>query len=123
MDELRTALIDSAVILLPVLAGLIAIFLRGYAQKLGQEVESRIGHSNFALLWNFADIFIRAAEQVAGLETDEQKKEFVFALLREQADNIGLEISDAQLNALIEGVYNRIKDELGGDDNSPVGFM
>lgn len=116
MGELKEVLIAGAILILPVIAGILAQYLRLYLGKLQEKVENEIGESNLHLILYYVETLIRAAEQQLGLEGDEAKKQFVFQHLRELADYLSFDISDTQLDAMIEGVYNRIKEEFSSDD-------
>lgn len=71
--------------------------------------EEQIGGEKFEQLREWAETLIRAAEQKAGLETNEQKYDYVFNLLRERAVELGVPLSLNQLDALLEGVLSWIK--------------
>lgn len=112
MSELQEVLISAAILVLPVLAGLLVQVLQGYIKTLKEKAEGEIGKEKFDVMVSFVEILIRSAEQAVGLEGDQAKKDYVFNQLRFFADSIGFAISDEQLDALIEGVYNRIKEEI-----------
>lgn len=112
MEELRSVLIDAAILIIPVLTAIALRYLNQYLTLLGDKVEGEIGRDKYYLLYQFVETVIRAAEQITGLEGDEAKKEYVFNRLRGYADDLGLSISDEQLDALIEGIYHAIKGSL-----------
>ena len=112
MDELLDTLAQALVLILPVVAGILTILLKGYLAQLGEKAEGEIGEQRLHHLLAFADIFIRSAAQTAGLDTDHARKSYVYDLLAKATDDLGIEVDEDQLNALIEGVYNRIKIEI-----------
>jgi len=112
MDELVQVLIAAAVALIPVVAGIATFYLKGYLEKLGEKADNEIGEANMDVILKFAEVFVRAAEQMFGLADEEAKKDFVVDQLEKIVDQLGLPISDEQLEALVEATFNRIKDEL-----------
>ena len=115
MDELFDAVVQSLVLVLPVMAGILVVLLKGHLAKLSEKVEGEIGEQRLAQILTFADIFIRSAAQTAGLDTDHSRKAYVLDLLSKVTDDLGIEVDADQLSALIEGVYNRIKVEINAD--------
>lgn len=120
-NELVQVLFDAAILVFPVLAGIIAYYLRTYLMSLGEKVSGEIGQAKYDMIVQWAEIMIRAAEQATGLEGDEAKKAYVFEELNTIVDQVGIPISDDQLDALIEGVYNAIKDKVKSTITSYVG--
>ena len=111
-DELLNALIKAAVLVLPVLASIVVYYLKGYVQILGFKANEEIGTERLTQLMWFADLIVRSAEQVVGLEGDEAKKDYALGKLKVLRDEYGLPLSDDQLDDMIEGSYNGIKDEI-----------
>ena len=112
MDELVQVLIAAAIALIPAVAALATFYLKGYLEKLGEKADQELGEANVDAILKFAEIFVRAAEQMFGLAEEAQKKAFVVDQLEKIVDQFGLPISDEQLEALVEATFNRIKDEL-----------
>ena len=111
-DELLNALVKSAVLVLPVLASIVVYYLKGYVQILGVKANEEIGTERLTQLMWFANLIVRSAEQVVGLEGDEAKKDYALGRLKVLRDEYGLPLSDDQLDDMIEGIYNGIKDEI-----------
>ena len=111
-DELLNALVKSAALVLPILASIVVYYLKGYVQILGVKANEEIGTERLTQLMWFADLIVRSAEQVVGLEGDEAKKDYALGKIKTLRDEYGLPLSDDQLDDLIEGIYNGIKDEI-----------
>lgn len=103
------ALVSALVLVLLAAIPVIATVIRGLLQKLELEASNRIGEANWLATKDWASVLIKAAVQKAELVTNEQKKAFVMDHLRYFADEIGLDITDAQLDALIEGTLKELK--------------
>lgn len=111
-NELVQALIGAAVVLIPAIAGFVAYYLKGYIKQAEEKIKQEVGASQYSDLMEWAQIFIRAAEQKLGFEGDQVKKDFVSDALSSLAEDLGLQISDEQIDALIEGIYNQLKNSL-----------
>ena len=119
-DELLDALIKAAVMVLPILASIVVYYLKGYVQILGVKANEEIGTERLTQLMWFADLIVRSAEQVVGLEGDEAKKDYVLGKLKVLRDEYGLPLSDDQLDDIIEGIYNGIRDEIKKPSGSVI---
>jgi LL-H family phage holin len=113
MDDtaLTDAIMTALVALIPILAGILTFYLKGVLSAAEEKAKAEIGNEQFAMLLTFAGIFVRSVEQTIGLDNPQAKKQAVLELLQSVAADAGIEIRDEQLAALIEGVYNEIKQE------------
>lgn len=96
--------------ILPIVVAFAAAQLRAYMTSLAEKAESEIGSTWWWALEESARNFIKAAEQTAGVETGEEKKQYVMNLLSEWAATANIPVSDEILDGIIEGVYKGIKD-------------
>lgn len=106
MDTLQTVVLP--MFLLGLLTVLI-VFGNSYLSFLKKQAEAKLGAENWEQLWSAARTFIMAAEQVAGLDTNEKKKQFVVQKLTDFADDYGMVVNGDMLDALIEGVLRNVK--------------
>jgi LL-H family phage holin len=113
MDDtaLTDAIMTALVALVPVLAAILTFYLKGVLAAAEEKTKAEIGNEQFAMLLTFAGIFVRSVEQTIGIDSPEAKKQAVLELLLSVVEDAGIQIRDEQLAALIEGVYNEIKQE------------
>lgn len=110
--EQMDIIIKALLALVPLVVTVLSYYLRGWIKTLDEKARTEIGNEQYALLLTFAGIFIRSVEQTLGYDAPGAKKEAVVGMLLELANNNGIVISREQIEALIEGVYNEIKEEL-----------
>lgn len=119
-NPLIEAGVSALVILLPVITTVLFYYLKGYIQELKKKVEGQIGTDKLDKVMAMAELLIRAAEQVTGLETDEAKKAYVAKELSELVETYGLPLTPAQIDAIIEGVYQGLKNPYSSDTPSKL---
>jgi hypothetical protein len=101
--------VSALVILLPVVIAILSYYLKGYLQELKKRVEGEVGKERLDQVLELTELLIRAAEQLTGLETDEAKKDYVTKELTELVADLGLPLTPEQIDAIIEGVYQGLK--------------
>lgn len=109
-EKLIDVLVQAAIVLIPLVAAVIAYWLRGYLKTLQDEVVIRIGQRNFDILVQFTGHAVNAAEQITGLDTGEKKKRYVSRVLLQFANDNGIQTSAQQMDTLIEGIVHSLKE-------------
>ncbi|MCP5097202.1 MAG: phage holin [Chloroflexi bacterium] len=114
MDDILNTVSDAVIAgvlgIVPILVSIAFFYARSYLVILEEKVAVEIGETNWRRIEDIARTFIRAAEQKAGLDTGEAKKAFVKQLLLEVVEQLGLPLTDTQIDALIEGVLHELED-------------
>ena len=78
-------------------------------------LKTKANVDNYALFNDFVINAVRAANQLYTKEEWEKKKEYVVNLVLDYlSDNTGLNFTDEQIDAIIEGVVNEVK-HIGGN--------
>lgn len=103
--------------ILGILGAIALRHLRNYLLVLDSEARLRIGTQEFDFVVQATARLVRAAAQTHGLATGPQRKAFVLDQLHSLSGQMGIELPTHQLEAIIEGVYRELKDEL---NNGPV---
>lgn len=93
-------------IILEAIVAVAAVLITGY---LIPWLKGMIGEDKFALLISYITYAIHAAEQVYTPEQWQEKKNYVLDYVRNKAEEIGISLSDNDIENLIEGLVNRIK--------------
>ncbi|MGW8177927.1 MAG: phage holin, LLH family [bacterium] len=78
-------------------------------------VKTKIGEAKFYQIVGYAELAVRAAEQV-GLRlnyTGEEKKAFVLGLVRKYAEQLGIVYDEQLLDDLIEAAVQKLNEGLG----------
>lgn len=107
--------VSALVILLPVVVAILSYYLRGLMLELKKKAESEVGESKVSRMLEIAELLVRAAEQITGLETDEAKKDYVTKQLQVAVDDLNLPLTPEQLDAIIEGIYQGLKNPFKDD--------
>lgn len=76
--------------------------------KIGAE-KMQLLETSMNLLVSFVEETVRAAEQLYKPEEWKLKKDYVTKLVIEKADNLEIELSEAEIDAIIEGIVNYVK--------------
>lgn len=72
-------------------------------------LKEKLGSEKMCNLEAFIEAAVRAAEQIYTPEQWKDKKEYVLRLASERLQEMGLELSEDVLNAIIEGIVNSVK--------------
>ena len=91
--------------------GLIAFIVSTY---LIPWLRTRIGADKMQMLEQFVEACVRAAEQMYTPEDWKLKKDYVTKLVTEKANELGLGLNEAEVDAIIEGVVNYVKHNRNG---------
>lgn len=126
VQQIVAVLGDALVGLLPIVVAIAAIWLRQYLGVLTADLQGKMGERNYNLLMEFIRSTIQAAEQIYGLETNEQKKAFAVKLVTSFVQQYQINLNAEQIDALIEGVLRGVKEEerlfgyRGGEKEPPL---
>lgn len=97
--DLITKIVEAVVtILLAVISAYVIPWLR-----------TKIGTDKMDQLNNFIELAVRAAEQLYTPEEWSQKKAYVLDLATSKVLQLGINLTEAQLDAIIEGIVNAVK--------------
>lgn len=72
-------------------------------------LKSKIGTDKMQLLEDFVEAAVRAAEQLYTPEEWKLKKDYVTHLVSEKANDLGIGLNEAEIDAIIEGIVNYVK--------------
>lgn len=72
-------------------------------------LKSKIGADKMQLLEQFVEATVRAAEQLYTPEEWKLKKDYVTRLVTDKANDLGIGLNEAELDAVIEGIVNYVK--------------
>lgn len=111
-QEVMDLVIKAMLALVPIVVTILSYYLKGVIVVLQEKVKAEIGNEQYATMITFAGIFVRAVEQTMGMAGGEAKKDAVIGLLVSLAEENGIAISEEQIEAIVEGIYNEIKEEL-----------
>ena len=89
-------------LLLTVIALLISAYLIPY-------LKNKIGADKLQLLQKFVEAAVRAAEQMYETEEWKLNKDYVTRFITAKVEELGLELSEADIDAIIEGIVNYVK--------------
>lgn len=101
MNEVTTVALKCLIMILTTLITAVVIpFIR---QKMGEEKWKR--------LQEYTEYAVMCAEQIYGRDQCEAKKSYVMGFIITKAEEIGLNISEKDIDLLIEGIVYAIKEE------------
>lgn len=72
-------------------------------------LRNKIGADKMQLLNEFVEATVRAAEQLYKPEEWKLKKDYVVKLVSAKADDLGIGLNEAEIDAIIEGIVNYVK--------------
>lgn len=72
-------------------------------------LKNKIGTDKMQLLEDFVEATVRAAEQLYKPEEWKLKKDYVTHLVSEKANDLGIGLNEAEIDAIIEGIVNYVK--------------
>jgi len=112
VSELIDALVKALVVIVPILFAILTRYLVKVLNKKTEELDAVINSSNSQLLIEAADLVVMAAEQMAQLNTGDKRMAYAKAQLQSLAAGFGVDLSDRDAIALIEGTLGSINQEL-----------
>lgn len=72
-------------------------------------IKSRIDAKKYDYLVEFVKYAVRSAEQLFTKEENKEKKKYVYDYILNKTNDIGLNLTEKDLNVLIEGIVNLVK--------------
>ena len=72
-------------------------------------LKNYVGQDKYETILEFAEILVRSAEKMYTPEEWAQKKAYAINMLSKKAKELGLDISEKELNAIIEGAVQAVK--------------
>lgn len=72
-------------------------------------IKGKIGEDKYKLIENYTELAVRSAEQLYTPEEWSQKKKYVLLCVSNKLSEIGLELSEVEINNIIEGWVNTVK--------------
>ena len=112
VNELVETLIKSLVLIVPVLFAILTRYLVKLLNKKSEEIAVNINYTNNQLLTEVTDLIILAAEQISSLNTSAKRFAYAKMQLQSVAAGFGIELSDRDAIALIEGTLGAVNNQL-----------
>lgn len=72
-------------------------------------LKNNVGDDKYAALVEFAEIVVRSAEKIYTSEEWAQKKAYAVNMLEKKAKEVGLNLNEKEINAIIEGAVQAVK--------------
>lgn len=91
---------------------IIVAFVRVLVQRQMAKLQIEIGERNYWFLQSFARDLVAAAEQTMG-EANIDKKLYATEMLMKMAESLGMNVTKAQIEALIEAAVHEMKNNNG----------
>lgn len=72
-------------------------------------LKNMVGEDKFTTIVEFAEIVVRSAEKMYTPEEWAQKKAYAVNMVSKKAQEIGIELNEKEINAIIEGAVQAVK--------------
>lgn len=72
-------------------------------------VKGKIGEDKYNEIKFYVEYAVRCAEQLYTPEQWAEKKEYVMAYITRKAQELGIDMTEEDINVLIEGIVNEVK--------------
>lgn len=72
-------------------------------------LKSYVGQNKYDMVVEFAEIVVRSAEKMYSPEEWAQKKAYAVNMLEKKAKEVGLNLNEKEINAIIEGAVQAVK--------------
>ena len=72
-------------------------------------LKSYVGQNKYDMVVEFAEIVVRSAEKMYTPEEWAQKKAYAVNMVENKSKEIGLDINEKEINAIIEGAVQAVK--------------
>ena len=72
-------------------------------------LKGKIGEDKYNQIVAFAETCVRSAEKIFPSAQSMQKKEYVVEMVQKKAEEIGITITQDEINAIVEGCVHAIK--------------
>lgn len=72
-------------------------------------LKNKIGEDKYNQIASFAETVVRSAEKIYTVDEWAQKKRYAVDLVQKKAEELGLSITEEEINAIIEGAVQAVK--------------
>ena len=72
-------------------------------------LKTKIGDDKYAMILEFAETVVRSAEKIYTVEEWEKKKAYAVHMVRNKVTDLGLNITESEINAIVEGAVQAVK--------------
>lgn len=72
-------------------------------------LKNKVGEDKYATVVEFAEIVVRSAEKIYTPDEWARKKEYAVELVAKKSEELGLNLSVEEVNAIIEGAVQAVK--------------
>lgn len=72
-------------------------------------LKNKVGDDKYATIVEYAEIVVRSAEKIYTTEEWAQKKSYAVNMLEKKAKEVGIDINEKEINAIIEGAVQAVK--------------
>jgi len=72
-------------------------------------LKNKIGEDKYLAIVEFAEIVVRSAEKIYTQEEWAQKKAYAVNMVSRKAEELGFEINEKEINAIVEGAVQAVK--------------
>lgn len=72
-------------------------------------LKNKVGEDKYATIIEYAEIVVRSAEKMYTVEEWAQKKAYAVNMLSSKAKELGIDINEKEINAIIEGAVQAVK--------------
>lgn len=97
---------DITKIIVEALVSILAVIITSY---LIPWIKSKISAEKYATIQEYCELAVRSAEMLYTEEEWKQKKDYVLSCVTAKLHEIGLELSELEINAIIEGFVQAVK--------------
>jgi hypothetical protein len=111
-EQLVEAIVKALVVIVPILFAILTRYIVKVLNKKAEQLDTAISETNNKLLKDAADLVVAAAEQMAPLNTGDKRMAYAKVQLQSLANGFGVELSERDAIALIEGTLGAINQEL-----------
>ena len=111
LSQLIQVIIVALIATIPIVAGILAQVGRQYLQTLEKRIQAEIGANQWRLLRDKCYMLVMAADQMAFPDGNPQRFEYVVNLLIKAANELNVNLTYEQAEAMVEGTLKGIKDD------------
>ena len=72
-------------------------------------LKNKVGEDKYATIIEFAEIVVRSAEKIYTQEEWAQKKAYAVNMVSKKAQELGFDINEKEINAIVEGAVQAVK--------------
>lgn len=72
-------------------------------------IKTKVGDDKYNMIRDYAETVVRAAEKIYTVEEWERKKEYAVHMVNKKVSEMGLNIGELEINAIIEGAVQAVK--------------